>query len=816
MIGWLHRCRNYLMVSVCISLLLVGCAAALEVKAVAYADQLHVSQGTSVTLDGSDSTGTNLTYNWREGSTILSYEESFTHEFSAGTHTITLTVTGDEGTANDTVVVRVNRPPIADAGGDQVVLPNTRVELDASGSTDPDPDGYIKSYVWKEDGEKISTKKSFSKVFDTGRHEITLIVTDDFGDQDSDTVVIVVNRAPQADAGPDQTVPDGTRVHFDASNSSDPDGDSMSYLWKEDGGSVLNSAPAFEMVLPCGTHSILLQVTDVYGATAADYVVIDVLPVDQKPPIADAGPDQTVLVGTTVTLDASNSTDPDGTIVKYEWLDAHTLLDTSGIFEHLFPKGVHHITLIVTDDDDASGSDEVVIMVRSSMNFPQADAGTDRKALAGIEMMLDAIGSSGENLTYQWSENDTILSEERMFAHVFAPGTHNVTLTVTDEYGCVDTDGINITIIAIGSASGSTDHAPATPKTDQSGGKGLHYVVVLALVLVLGGIVFIRLKKPSHTHEYRGHLPQKPEPVEDVTDDEIRPPEPEPDHVQLKVKVLDTASRTPIPGVIVHAGPETLGTGDDGEVTFTLNRGEQHTINTSGIPNLYAGATASVDDGVATILLASVVRPDQKQDARLRSIRQAFENRYREVASYDLCIPVFYRSMVQRMIDHVRGTTAVHFIRGRNTPKEVMDRLISAIEVVCAELSDIMVSKRNIDLYAASGAADLDASECTAGSISYESLSDLIADPSGFASSTRPGVEQLLFEIDDEITSKTRDMSVLPITGVWSIAKGLLSDRSEDDLDDAVRILVADILLRYAKEMYESPEIVKRMKLGML
>ncbi len=77
-------------------------------------------------------------------------------------------------------------------------------------------------------------------------------------------------------------------------------------------------------------------------------------------------------------------------------------------------------------------------------------------------------------------------------------------------------------------------------------------------------------------------------------------------------------------------------------------------------------------------------------------------------------------------------------------------------------------------------------------------------------------MEQALLEIDRGITSRTRDMSVLPITGVWSIAKSLLADQSGSDLEHAIRILIADALLMYAKEMYENPEIVKRMKQGIL
>jgi hypothetical protein len=56
-------------------------------------DDQDVSPGTAVELDGSGSTGTGtLTYNWTEGGTVLNDQVSFSHEFSIGTHTITLTV----------------------------------------------------------------------------------------------------------------------------------------------------------------------------------------------------------------------------------------------------------------------------------------------------------------------------------------------------------------------------------------------------------------------------------------------------------------------------------------------------------------------------------------------------------------------------------------------------------------------------------------------------------------------------------------------------------------------------------------------------
>ncbi len=692
-------------------------------------------------------------------------------------------------------------------------------------------------------------------------------MTDDLGDQDEDTVFVVVNRAPVADAGPDRTVTDGALVHFDGSNSSDPDGDSISYKWKEDGGAVLNAAPSFDRLFSCGTYRIMLEVTDVYGAVSApDYVVIDVLPVDQEPPVAEAGVDQTVLVGTNVTLDASGSYDSDGTITKYEWreADANATLCELVSFERQFLRGVHHITLTVTDSSGASVTDEVTIMVRTSMDMPVADAGmNERVTIVGSEVLLDALGSSGENLTYRWIENGTLLSEEPVFGHLFDLGTCTVTLVVTDYYGSTDSAEIIVTTVTRG-AAGDARAVADTP----TGGKLLQYVAALVLVLGIAGItvVFMRKKSSQQKPSYGSTIgsiggqksgkdsekqkSSKKEPKKQSTKQSKKDSRKQSDKhpssksksktavgdtkiadkpgikatmhesgIDLRVKVLDESTKKPIPGIIIHLGPKTLKTGNNGIATFAVSSGEQ-TIDVQGIPNLYDGATTSVvvstGSKTVTLTVSSMVHPDNEQDTRLRSIRQAFENRYREVSSYDRCIPGFYRSMVQRQIEHVRGMTADQFMRGKHAPKDVTNQLISIIEVVSARISETMVSKRNIDLYATGASGAGGTSVCAASKISHDLLANLLSDLPGFISSGYPSVQQILAEIDNEITSKSRNMSVLPVTGIWTIAKDLISDKSGDDLEQALRVLIAEVLLKHAREMYENPEIVKRMESGVL
>ena len=201
-------------------------------------------------------------------------------------------------------------------------------------------------------------------------------------------------------------------------------------------------------------------------------------------PIAKAGPDQHVEEGTEVTLDGSASHDPDGTIVSYSWKDGPIPIgDTVQISKADFTVGVHNVTLKVTDDDGATGSDTATITVtapeanhpptaEASLTYDQPDNGTDGRqcnydaSTNHLSVTLDGSASSdpdGDTLTYRWTgvQGETIDSntsatastslnalcqdcrdsaegEPRECLHVF-------TLEVSDG-NATDTTDVNITV----------------------------------------------------------------------------------------------------------------------------------------------------------------------------------------------------------------------------------------------------------------------------------------------------------------------------------------------------------------------------------
>jgi len=212
------------------------------------------------------------------------------------------------------------------------------VTLDGSNSTDSD-DG-IESYLWTQTGGTNVTLSDSSTSTPTftapgvgpGGESLIfqLTVTDIGGLNSTDSCfvnVIVGNQPPTADAGPDQTVPEGMTVTLDGSNSTDPDDGIASYLWTQtEGTSVILSDPA--ALSPTFTApnvgeggeslTFVLTVIDNGGLQVSASTIVNVTWVNESP-TAHAGSDQTVIESVTVTLDGSNSTDPESGVISYLW-----------------------------------------------------------------------------------------------------------------------------------------------------------------------------------------------------------------------------------------------------------------------------------------------------------------------------------------------------------------------------------------------------------------------------------------------------------------------------------------------------------------
>mgnify|MGYP001765809233 CR=1 FL=1 len=116
-----------------------------------------------------------------------------------------------------------------------------------------------------------------------------------------------------------------------------------------------------EMIRVADVSSDLKSITTVYPPNTVFEPVVMAL---NKPPTANAGPDQEVLVGETVTFDGRMSSDPDGTISEYAWDFGEDTTGTGMAASHIYSTaGTYTVTLTVTDDDGASASDSAEVTV---------------------------------------------------------------------------------------------------------------------------------------------------------------------------------------------------------------------------------------------------------------------------------------------------------------------------------------------------------------------------------------------------------------------------------------------------------------------
>lgn len=331
--------------------------------------------------------------------------------------------------------------PIAEAAFTSETIVGTEITLDGAGSIDPDGDAI--TYSWtlsstptgcNQTSLNITNRTSEFARFapDTaGQYVIRLTVTAN-GKTSMDSAQLMVledtsgdtNAAPTADAGADQDATVGSATTLNGV-ASDADDDPLTYVWSvvavPDDSGITNAglngsttlAPWFTPDQP-GQYELQLTVSDGQDSASDTVVVTATAVVVNNPPEIDAGTEQTLSLGDTVTL-SGTATDPEEDAMTYQWTfvstpDGSTLTgaDITGaaVLSASFDpdlKGEYVLQLAVSDGTNDEVTDTVAITIGNTP--PTAYAGTDRTTIVETAITLSATAgdTDGDSLTYSWA-----------------------------------------------------------------------------------------------------------------------------------------------------------------------------------------------------------------------------------------------------------------------------------------------------------------------------------------------------------------------------------------------------------------------------
>ncbi|AHC15948.1 PKD domain-containing protein [Salinispira pacifica] len=193
--------------------------------------------------------------------------------------------------------------------------------------------------------------------------------------------------------------------------------------------------------------------------------------VSNQKPVADAGGDQTVVLGETVYLDGSGSSDPDGSPLDYLWEifavpETSAITDDSlanpGVFYTSFTPdqaGDYIIRLNVSDPYDEVADDiRVNVIAGSSNELPTVsfDASSPDYGYTGqsLDFAVNADDTDGTIANHAWDFGDgsTVESGSATESHSYSSaGEYTVTVTVTDDQGAEATASHDVSITDAGS-----------------------------------------------------------------------------------------------------------------------------------------------------------------------------------------------------------------------------------------------------------------------------------------------------------------------------------------------------------------------------
>lgn len=361
--------------------------------------------------------------------------------------------------SEDSAANTTTDPPTADFSVNPRV-PSPGKEATLLGRASNDPDGDIREYEWTIEygGEYTLTTIEYGVEVgfvweEPGAYEVTLEVENDNFDRDTKSKTVeIANKPPEPLIGvtPDEIFP-GTTVTLDARLSSDPDGQIQSYDWRiteqytDEGPAQLSGETVEYEFAEAGPYEVELITTDDRGKTAR---TTQRIPVQSRPPIAEFQIEtDTPTQYEAVSLDASESRDPDGEVVAYDWRIAGPSEDTSYSGEriqHTFQRpGEHEVQLRVEDNQKKTDSIIKTVDIREGERDTTTTTATTTSEETTTETTAAAGSTTEKTTTTETGATTQQTAEQTTF------GSTTTETTPTEEAEGSDSDDQSLELLAI-------------------------------------------------------------------------------------------------------------------------------------------------------------------------------------------------------------------------------------------------------------------------------------------------------------------------------------------------------------------------------
>ena len=387
-----------------------------------------ICNGSSVTIGGAPTGPTGATYLWSPATGLSN--ASIANPIANPTITTQYTVLVTSGvgcTSTDIVDVIVNQNPIADAGADQTICDGFSATI---GGSPTGPSGV--TFSWSPTASLSSATIGNPIATPTATTTYTVTITDGNGCTSTDQVEVTVNPSPIVDAGPDQSICPGGSIAIGGSPTAAA---GATFSWSP-ATSLSSSTAANPIATPTINTTYTVTVTDVNGCTSTDDVTVTINAI----PTADAGLDQTICNGSSVTIGGA-PTGPTG--ATYLWSPATGLSNASIANPIANPTITTQYTVLVTSGVGCTSTDIVDVIVNQN---PIADAGADQTICDGFSATIGGSPTGPTGVTFSWSPIASLSSATIGNPIATPTATTTYTVTITDGNGCTSTDQVEVTV----------------------------------------------------------------------------------------------------------------------------------------------------------------------------------------------------------------------------------------------------------------------------------------------------------------------------------------------------------------------------------